>query len=316
MPEQKLRRMRQCPKCGKLNPLNQATCSGHGCHENLVISGILVDVDEKGNIYPVNMENTNAPFDIVVESAEEKMPETDQSIVEKPLPEKKEKPSLEDKKAPTPTSKELKQMMKAQKKEEKRARKGKRSTGQKLARWVLCLLLIAGIGVGGYFAYDYWQGQQEKEDRTTVRSNDDETEEDSDTHDDRTQPEETNSEDNVETWTDANGTTFTGSRVNGKLEGSGKAVYAEGDTYEGEFVSGYRQGKGEYHWVDGDRYVGSWDNGVISGYGVYWWTSGNRYVGYWENNMKNGIGTLYYADGTIEYGRWLDDELVEVMEQE
>ena len=85
------------------------------------------------------------------------------------------------------------------------------------------------------------------------------------------------------------GTTYTGSRVNGKLEGSGKAVYAEGDTYEGEFVSGYRQGKGEYHWVDGDRYVGSWDNGVISGYGVYWWTSGNRYVGYWENNMKNGI---------------------------
>lgn len=340
MSDRAFKRMRQCPLCGELNELDRATCKRHGCHANLVINGILVDVDEKGNIYPVNMENNNDPFDIVIDSAEDKVvsKETEKTKKEKMIqrvdePKKVEMPQKvktkqpnipkeeipQDKTVPEnkepvmyqPTAKDLKRAAKEQKKIEKQQKKAKKSKGKRVLVKIVSFLVFFGLGFGGYFIAQEWSGSDDR--RATVKEEDtDDKREDNKDEEEDEDIEETNQ---IETWMDANGTTFTGQRVNGKLEGKGTAIYESGDTYDGYFVASVRQGEGIYEWNSGDRYVGNWENGEKDGYGVYWWPDGDRYAGEWEADQRTGIGTYYYADGTVEYGRWENGELVEEMTQ-
>lgn len=133
-------------------------------------------------------------------------------------------------------------------------------------------------------------------------------------------------------WVDDDGTEYYGNRIDGKIEGEGKAVYANGDVYEGEFKAGLRDGKGtlsssgdvvyDGEWKDNveegaginyfpeskGRYEGEFKAGKREGDGIYYWENGNRYEGKWEDGIRNGMGVFYGEDGTISPQIWLKDE--------
>ncbi len=134
-------------------------------------------------------------------------------------------------------------------------------------------------------------------------------------------------------WVDDDGTEYYGNRIDGKIEGEGKAVYKNGDVYEGEFKAGLRDGKGtlsssgvvvyDGEWKDNveegsginyfpeskGRYEGEFKAGKREGNGIYYWEGGSRYEGKWENGIRNGMGVFYGEDGTISPQIWLKDEL-------
>lgn len=117
------------------------------------------------------------------------------------------------------------------------------------------------------------------------------------------------------TWTDNNGTTYTGKRLDGKINGEGKAEYKNGDVYEGQWADGVKEGEGTYTQYDSDGsvlsvYEGEFSAGVMSGRGVS--TTYNSdgsvlmvYEGQFADDDMNGTGvlTMYSQDG----GRWVCD---------
>ena len=139
----------------------------------------------------------------------------------------------------------------------------------------------------------------------------------------------------MEHWLDGDGTEFYGKREDGKIEGAGRAVYANGTAYEGEFKGGLRDGKGmlfsssgdviydgewkdnvkegkgtEYFPESNGRYEGEFKAGKKEGNGIYYWENGDRYEGKWENDIRNGMGVLIREDGTTSAQIWLKDEFV------
>ena len=74
-------------------------------------------------------------------------------------------------------------------------------------------------------------------------------------------------------WVDDDGTEYYGNRIDGKIEGEGKAVYKNGDVYEGEFKAGLRDGKG-----------------TLSSSGVV------IYDGEWKDNVEEGSGINYFPE--------------------
>ena len=67
----------------------------------------------------------------------------------------------------------------------------------------------------------------------------------------------------------ANGGTYEGSFIDGKLTGRGKYTSANGDTYEGDLVDGTLTGEGKYTFANGDTYEGRFDKGRRSGEGKF-----------------------------------------------
>ena len=61
--------------------------------------------------------------------------------------------------------------------------------------------------------------------------------------------------------------TYTGTTIQGKMNGQGKMTFENGDTYEGEFVDGYFQGTGTYTSKDGWTYEGQFVKGQADGHG-------------------------------------------------
>ena len=66
-----------------------------------------------------------------------------------------------------------------------------------------------------------------------------------------------------------NQVTYTGTTIQGKMNGQGKMTFENGDTYEGEFVDGYFQGTGTYTSVDGWVYEGQFVKGQADGQAHY-----------------------------------------------
>ena len=64
-----------------------------------------------------------------------------------------------------------------------------------------------------------------------------------------------------------NQVTYTGTTIQGKMNGQGKMTFENGDTYEGEFVDGYFQGTGTYTSKDGWTYEGQFVKGQADGQG-------------------------------------------------
>ena len=82
-----------------------------------------------------------------------------------------------------------------------------------------------------------------------------------------------------------NQVTYTGTTIQGKMNGQGKMTFENGDTYEGEFVDGYFQGTGTYTSVDGWVYEGQFVKGQADGQGKL--TTQDNIV--YEGTFKQGI---------------------------
>ena len=82
-----------------------------------------------------------------------------------------------------------------------------------------------------------------------------------------------------------NQVTYTGTTIQGKMNGQGKMTFENGDTYEGEFVDGYFQGMGTYTSKDGWTYEGQFVKGQADGQGRL--TTQDSIV--YEGTFKQGI---------------------------
>ncbi len=82
-----------------------------------------------------------------------------------------------------------------------------------------------------------------------------------------------------------NQVTYTGTTIQGKMNGQGKMTFENGDTYEGEFADGYFQGQGTYTSVDGWVYEGQFVKGQADGQGKL--TTQDNIV--YEGTFKQGI---------------------------
>ena len=82
-----------------------------------------------------------------------------------------------------------------------------------------------------------------------------------------------------------NQVTYTGTTIQGKMNGQGKMTFENGDTYEGEFVDGYFQGTGTYTSKDGWTYEGQFVKGQADGQGRL--TTQDNIV--YEGTFKQGI---------------------------
>ena len=82
-----------------------------------------------------------------------------------------------------------------------------------------------------------------------------------------------------------NQVTYTGTTIQGKMNGQGKMTFENGDTYEGEFVDGYFQGMGTYTSKDGWTYEGQFVRGQADGQGKLTTQDGIVY----EGTFKQGI---------------------------
>ena len=82
-----------------------------------------------------------------------------------------------------------------------------------------------------------------------------------------------------------NQVTYTGTTIQGKMNGQGKMTFENGDTYEGEFVDGYFQGMGTYTSKDGWTYEGQFVRGQADGQGKL--TTQDNIV--YEGTFKQGI---------------------------
>ena len=106
-------------------------------------------------------------------------------------------------------------------------------------------------------------------------------------------------------WND--GTIYEGQFLNDEINGQGKLTIPQQGTYEGTFVNGKRSGQGTYTFANGDIYQGNWENDKMSGQGTYTFVNGDTYVGEFSENKFNGQGT-YTKDGNKYTGTWSDNE--------
>lgn len=126
---------------------------------------------------------------------------------------------------------------------------------------------------------------------------------------------------------------YSGSFVNGLMDGTGQYIWSNGIKYEGDFKNNRIEGRGTYTWPDESTYDGDVLGGLRHGQGTYVcgaipssytgeWKFGKRcgegilrydkeglsyYDGHWVNNNRHGFGMRRYASGNIYKGDWRDN---------
>ena len=126
---------------------------------------------------------------------------------------------------------------------------------------------------------------------------------------------------------------YSGSFVNGLMDGTGQYIWSNGIKYEGDFKNNMIEGRGTYSWPDESTYDGDVLNGLRHGQGTYVcgtipssytgeWKYGKRsgegilrydkeglsyYDGHWMDNRRHGFGMRRYASGNIYKGDWRDN---------
>lgn len=126
---------------------------------------------------------------------------------------------------------------------------------------------------------------------------------------------------------------YSGSFVNGVMDGKGQYMWANGIKYEGDFKKNIIEGTGLYTWTDESTYEGEVSGGLRHGQGTFAcgtipssytgeWKYGRRcgegilhygkeglsyYDGHWMNNKRHGFGMRRYASGNIYKGDWRDN---------
>ena len=99
------------------------------------------------------------------------------------------------------------------------------------------------------------------------------------------------------TITFPDGSTYTGSLLNGKFEGSGLRKYTDGSKFRGAFVNGLREGAGKWTDADGNEYDGKYWRDLCHGKGTRKWPNGRTYSGEWKENQATGLGTETNPEG-------------------
>ncbi len=109
------------------------------------------------------------------------------------------------------------------------------------------------------------------------------------------------------TITEKNGT-YTGQRINGKKQGTGKYVWNNGAIYEGEFSDNNINGKGKLTIPDKGTYEGNFINGKKDGQGTITFSNGDIYTGEWKEDKMSGQGQYTFANGDTYEGSFLENK--------
>jgi len=114
-----------------------------------------------------------------------------------------------------------------------------------------------------------------------------------------------------ETIVDKQNPSASGSFINGKLHGLGKASYMNGDSYKGMFKDGQRSGMGRMEYsrlecmdnaqADEGVYEGMWRLNKRHGEGKMTWWDGCMFTGEWKND-KRYKGEMTMQDGGVYDG--------------
>lgn len=110
----------------------------------------------------------------------------------------------------------------------------------------------------------------------------------------------------VLTW--KSGSTYKGGFVNGQFHGKGILLLVNGDRYAGSFVHGKREGEGLLTTAKGDTIKGSFINDKLNGFAIHTFPNGDRYKGQFVNDRKEGECTLTYANGDVYVGSYGNDQ--------
>jgi len=112
------------------------------------------------------------------------------------------------------------------------------------------------------------------------------------------------------TYTDSDGTTYTGQWQFRERNGQGTMTWPDGRKYTGEFKSGQRHGKGTMVYPDGRMYVGDFSHGERTGSGTMTYPDGRKYIGEFKDGERSGQGTLIMPDGEKLVGEFKNGEFV------
>jgi len=73
-------------------------------------------------------------------------------------------------------------------------------------------------------------------------------------------------------------------------------TWANGDSYYGTFLNGKMEGKGLYKWPNGGEYYGEYKNNIKEGLGKFKWANGKIFEGPFFNGKPHGKGKLIIDD--------------------
>jgi hypothetical protein len=108
------------------------------------------------------------------------------------------------------------------------------------------------------------------------------------------------------TYTDPDGSVYTGSWEFRERNGRGTLKYPDGRVYEGDFKGGLRHGKGTMTWPSGRRYEGDFLRGQRTGKGTMTYPDGRVYTGDFADGAQTGRGVMTAPGGRRQEGRFAD----------
>lgn len=119
------------------------------------------------------------------------------------------------------------------------------------------------------------------------------------------------------TFTDNDGSEYTGSFKNGKKEGKGKSVSANGYTYDGDWKDNKKEGWGKYSFKNTAfsflyrdwTYEGQWKNDSMNGKGKFFFYDSSYYTGSVAANARSGYGKYVFKDSTTLEGEWKNNNM-------
>lgn len=104
----------------------------------------------------------------------------------------------------------------------------------------------------------------------------------------------------------ADGASYTGGFVDGKMHGRSVYRSADGAVYRGDMCNGRWEGSGMWSFPDGSCLEGQWQKGKLHGVGKAVFRDGSTYEGEWEGGMPRGQGRFLCPNGSLFEGTVLD----------
>lgn len=86
--------------------------------------------------------------------------------------------------------------------------------------------------------------------------------------------------------------TYTGTHIDGVLDGTGEIAYGPGCKYQGGLKEGKNEGFGVYTWPNGKTVLSYWRAGVMHGPGLILETNGKTTPGLWEEGKLKHVSSL------------------------
>ena len=83
--------------------------------------------------------------------------------------------------------------------------------------------------------------------------------------------------------------------------------FADGGSYKGDVMAGRMHGRGTYVFRNGDTYAGNFVDGRFEGRGAFTYRDGEQHAGQFSGNQLNDKGYVIYPDGSRIEGDFEDD---------